>query len=109
MFDPIDASLRYCHRLNPDDHAIKMISLLPVINHIFFQIKSEQLSGENDKALKDFGWYLYVGSYLQIFIYAKPLANYLLNCNFKERYNVFVNLTVYMIASDAHLKALTPD
>ncbi|MCB1110805.1 MAG: hypothetical protein KDK64_07460 [Chlamydiia bacterium] len=109
MFDPIDASLQYCHCLNPDDHAVKVISLVPVVNHIFFQIKSEQLSGRDEKALKDFGWYLYGGFCLQVFIYAKPLANYLFNCSFRERYNIFVNLTVYMIASDAHLKTLTPN
>ena len=115
MTDPIDRIFNYCHQRQPHEWEVKLISTLPIINNIFFQIKSEQfaknapLSNVDRKTLQDFGWVFKCGLCAQIMICGKPLAMILERLTFTDRVRLLVNTTLYVILSHEHIKALTPD
>ena len=109
MTDPIDRVFNYCHQRQPHEWEVKFISVLPIVNNIFLQIKSEQLSNTNRKALQDFGWVFKCGLCAQILICGKPLAMILEHLTFKDRVRTLFNTTLYVILSHEHIKALTPD
>ena len=109
MTSPIERICIYCYQIQPHAWKVKCISILPIVNNIFFQIKSKQLASTNQKALQDFAWVLKCGLCAQIIIYGKPLAMILQRLSFKNRMGIIFSITLYGMFSHMHIKALTPD
>ena len=109
MVDPIGKTLDYFYAIQSDSIDAKLLSLLPLINNLFFQIKKEHIYETDQRELKRFGWVLRAGLFVQIFLYAKPLSMYLERISFKRRTRAIFNISIYVIFSDMHIKTLTPD
>lgn len=107
MVYSIKAALQKCQQLESDHHAVKVIALIPFINNIFFQIKSEQFDCKTNKEMENIGWYMWLGLHIQIFIYAKPFAARMQHLDFKGHYNILVNSAAYYLLSKKHINCLS--
>lgn len=92
--------------LKPEDHGIKIIAMIPLINNIVLHIKNKQWIEENPKNLLSVAKKISVGRPGHV-IYAPFLAKTLQYLSFKWANCALISLAIFYVISEKHIEHVT--